>query len=500
MAEDPGRPTAARADEDDRYHASSRREHWWAEGSLRLEEPSQAGSLGAVREPARDTPVYEETDVLVVGGGPAGCAAAVAARRAGARVTLVERYNHLGGLSTGGLVIWIDRMTDWTGFPVIAGFAAEILNRLPAGAVAGAPRESWGSTDPAAVAHWRDRLGAFRETVTWSPMIDPEQLKAVSAELLYQEGVRLLLHSLVVGAVRDGRRVRGVIVESKDGRRAILAKTVVDASGDLDVCARAGAPYESDIEDVGSGSSNIQQCLNTAWLWAGVDFGRWLAFKNGDPQGYREFTREAREALGYVENPCVGWRDDVALFLGPRLAGYNGLKAADLTAVELESRRRMLAHLDFFRAHAPGFEDAWLMLSAPQIGIRHTRRLIGMRAMNVADWRAGATHDDEVGVSPSPSQKFANVSVPYGALVARDLDNLLVGGRHLACDPPTQAFMREIPQCWLTGQAAGAAAALAAAADVPAAALSVEQLQRELLRQGAYLRPSTVASPSRAGA
>jgi hypothetical protein len=400
---------------------------------------------------------------------------------------LVERYNHLGGLSTGGLVIWIDRMTDWTGFPVISGFATEILDRLPADAVAGAPRELWGSTDPAHVAHWRERLGAARETVTWSPMIDPEWLKTVSAELLHQEGVALVLHSWVVGTIREGRTVRGVLFESKEGRRAIVAKVVVDATGDLDVCAGAGAPYETDVK---SDDSPVAHTLNTSWMWAGVDFGRWLDFRSSDPGGYQSLMSAAREALGYVERPFVGWRDDVALFLGPRLSGYSGLKAADLTAVELESRRRMLAHLEFFRAHAPGFERAWLILSAPQVGVRHTRRLVGLRKMTRADWVDGVVHADEIGVSPSPSQKFANISVPYGALVARDFDNVLAAGRHIASDPATQAFMREIPQCWMTGQAAGTAAALIVATGATTSTVDVDLVQRELLRQGAHLRPA----------
>ncbi|OMQ16719.1 hypothetical protein A7K94_0200725, partial [Modestobacter sp. VKM Ac-2676] len=193
----------------------------------------------------------------------------------------------------------------------------------------------------------------------------------------------------------------------------------------------------------------------------------------------------AREALGYVERPFVGWRDDVAVFLGPRLSGYSGLKVADLTAVELESRRRMLAHLEFFRAHAPGFERAWLMLSAPQLGIRHTRRLIGRHKMSRAEWMDAVVHPDEIGVSPSPSQKYANISVPYGALVARDLDNLLAAGRHVASDPATQAFMREIPQCWMTGQAAGVAAALAVEAghDVTGVHLALSP-DRQQLRSG----------------
>lgn len=471
------------------YHPG-RPEGYWTEGGMHLEEPGSATGLGVVHEPPRDTTVHAETDVLVVGGGPAGCAAAIAARRAGARVTLVERYNHLGGLSTGGLVIWIDRMTDWTGYPVISGFATEILDRLPADAVAGAPRELWGSTDPAHVAHWRERLGAARETVTWSPMIDPEWLKTVSAELVHQEGVTLVLHSWVVGTVREGSTVRGVLFESKEGRRAILAKVVVDATGDLDVCAGAGASYESDVE---TEDSPVAHTLNTSWMWAGVDFGRWLEFRRNDPSGHQSLMNAARETLGYVERPFVAWRDDVAVFLGPRLAGYSGLKVADLTAVELESRRRMLAHLEFFRAHAPGFERAWLLLSAPQLGVRHTRRLVGTHKMTRAEWMTGVVHADEVGVSPSPSQKYANISVPYGALVARDLDNVFAAGRHISSDPATQAFMREIPQCWMTGQAAGVAAALAVATGATAATVDVGLVQRELLRQGAHLRPASEA-------
>ncbi|HVT68059.1 MAG TPA: FAD-dependent oxidoreductase, partial [Trebonia sp.] len=121
--------------------------------------PSGA-SLATDTEPVREIPVHEETDVLVVGGGPAGTAAAVAARRLGQRVTLVERYGDLGGLSAGGLVIWIDRMTDWAGTPVIAGIGAELLDRLPAGALAGPGTELWGSTDAGQVAYWRERLSA----------------------------------------------------------------------------------------------------------------------------------------------------------------------------------------------------------------------------------------------------------------------------------------------------------------------------------------------------
>jgi FAD dependent oxidoreductase/Glycosyl hydrolases family 15 len=289
------------------------------------------------------------------------------------------------------------RMTDWSGRQVITGFASEVMECLPKDAVAGAPRDQWGSTDPEAVAHWRERLSAFRDVVTWSPMIDPEWLKLASLELLEEAGVGLLLHCWVAGVLVEGRRPGGVVFESKQGRQAILAKVVVDATGDLDVCAFAGVPCESDVEAQGS---NVQHCINTSWTWAGVDFGRWLRFKRAEPEAFRALTKDGHEALGYLETPRVGWRDDVVVFMGPRLGGYSGLKVADLTRVELESRRRM-DHLRFFREHAPGFEHAWIIQSAPQVGVRHTRRAIGRRKMTMADWRAGVRHDDEIGVSPA---------------------------------------------------------------------------------------------------
>jgi 2-polyprenyl-6-methoxyphenol hydroxylase-like FAD-dependent oxidoreductase len=490
--------------DDERYHPAGPGQT--AGGLVEDLTPPPPATPLTVREPARDVPVHAVTDVLVVGGGPAGCAAALAARRLGAEVLLVERYNHLGGLSTGGLVIWIDRMTDWSGREVIAGFASEILERLPAGAVAGAPRDQWGSTDEEAVGYWRERQGAFRDVVTWSPIVDPEWLKVASATILAEAGVRFLLHSWVVGALTEGRHVRGVTFESKEGRRAILARTIVDATGDLDVARRAGAGVELDGEEgsEGDGAASIQHCLNTAWTWAGVDFDRWVAFKREDPSAHRALMSRAREALGFVERPVAGWRPDVVVFMGPRLSGYSGLSTADLTKVEFESRRRMIAHLEHFRRNAPGFENAWLLLSASQIGVRHTGSVVGLHRMVADDWKRGVRHADEVGVSPSPSQKFANVSVPYGALVPRDLDNLLVGGRHIATDGQTQAFMREIPQCWLTGQAAGAAAAIAAQADAPAAAIDVSRLQDELRRQGVHLqqrdRPSAAVVTAHRGA
>ena len=251
--------------------------------------------------------------------------------------------------------------------------------------------------------------------------------------------------------------------------------------------------YESDVEGQGA---NVQHCVNTAWTWAGIDFAKWVAWKRAHPEAHRALFKRGHEELGYLETPHAGWRDDVGLFMGPRLTGYSGLKVADLTAVEIESRRRMTAHLEFFRRHAPGLRgrvaDA---LRAPSSACATRAGSIGTHKMVMDEWREAVRHDDEIGVSPSPSAKFANISVPYGCIVPAELDNVLVGGRHVATDPQTQAFMREIPQCWLTGQAAGVAAALSAGSGTAPRALDVRELQHELRGQGVYLQ--TAGAPGR---
>ncbi len=436
-------------------------------------------------EPAREVPVFAETDVLVVGGGPAGTAAAIAADRLGADVLLVERYNHLGGLSTGGLVIWIDRMSDWSGRHVIRGIANDIMERLPKEAVQGPPRADWGSRDAATAAYWSQRTAAYHGIVTWSPTVDPEALKTVSLQMVSEAKVRLLLHAWAVAPILEGNVVKGAIFESKEGRHAIFARSVVDTTGDADLIARTHASFESDIDE-----GDIHHCINTAFLFGGVDMERWLAFRRNEPEGFARFMAEGRRRLEFFEKPFVSWRNDVALFMGPRLAGYSAVDVEDLTAVELRSRQLTVGHLEVYRALAPGFEKAFLMLGAPQIGVRHSRRLNGLNKVTRAQWDKGTVWEDEIGVSTSLSPKFPNISVPYGALIPAELDNILGAGRHVACDPSSHSFLREIPQCWLTGHAAGIAAALSAAAGKPPREVSAGAVQRELLRQGAYLSPA----------
>jgi hypothetical protein len=303
--------------------------------------------------------------------------------------------------------------------------------------------------------------------------------------------VRLCFHAWAVAPILDEHQLRGVVFESKEGRQAIYARVVVDSTGDGDLYAGAGAEYASDVDD-----KSMHHSINVAWLWGGVDMQRWIAFRTQEPEEYARVTDLGRQALGELDRPYVSWRNDVALFLGPRMTGYSAINVEDLTEVEIESRRWMVELLAFYRAYMPGFADAWIMQTAPQIGVRHSRRLTGVKPVLREAWQAGVYHVDEIGVSPSLSPAFPSVSVPYGSLVPVELDGLLAPGRHMASDASSHTFMREIPQCWLTGQAAGVAAALAAGAGVQPRQVQVPLLQQELRKQGAYLRLPADAQPS----
>lgn len=450
---------------------------------------------GTVREEAREIDVYHQTDVCVVGGGPAGCAAAWAAAKAGADVTLVERYNCLGGLSTGGLVMWIDRMTDWHGNHVIQGFAREFIERMPADGVAGPPREDWGSKDAKKVAYWGQRTTAFHGIVQWAPTLDPEKMKLLNQEMLLEAGVRIVFHALAARPIVEDGIAKGVIFESKAGRQAILAKAVVDTTGDGDMFARAGAEFDTDIEE-----GDVHHSMNTGWVLGGVDMNRWINWKVLYPEQLTALIEKGREELGFFQTPYVSWRPDIALWLGPRQSGLSALDVDDMTEVEIRSHRLMEGHCRFFRENAPGFENAYSLQSASQLGVRHTRRLAGIERIERGHWSDGTPAATEVGVSPSISPKFPVVSVPYGSLVPRALDGLLAAGRHMSCDANSHGFMREIPQCWLTGHAAGVGAAVAANRGVQPREVDVEEVRAILRQQGAHLHDDAAVHAARQSA
>lgn len=439
-----------------------------------------------IREHARDIPVYRKCDVLVVGGGPAGTAAAASAAKLGADTVLVERYGYLGGMSTGGLVLYIDRQTDWRGNLVIAGFATEILDRLPRKAILGPDKKHWGSKDALQAAYWRERHNAFHGIVTYSPSIDPEWLKIVSFDVMVERKVDLMLHCWGAAPIQDGNSIKGVIFESKEGRKAVLAKIVIDATGDGDIFALAGAAYESDVVE-----EDIHCTMNVAFRWAGCDFNRYLSFQFEHAADFDALMARGSE-IGVSARPYVSPRPDVVYFMSPKLHGYSCINIKDLTAVEIESRRLMVKILDFYRMKVPGFEHAYIMDTAPQMGVRSSRRLVGVKKVVREEWLAGKVQEDEIGLCPAPSPAYPTVSVPLGCLTPAKLENLLVAGRNLSCDASSHTFLREIPVCWMMGQAAGTAAAIAIAAGVKVRDVDVKRVRRELLTQGAALQTDLV--------
>jgi len=296
-----------------------------------------------------------------------------------------------------------------------------------------------------------------------------------------------------VAPVQDGPEVRGAIFESKSGRQAILARVVIDATGDGDIFALAGAAFETDVVAPDAReefefvvSPNIHDRMTLSSRWGGVDMERYLAFRREHPSQYHALMARAKEH-GVFDRPHVMPRSDVALFMAPKMSGYSCLDVEHLTAVEIEGRRRVRGMLDFYRRAMPGFERAWLIDTSPQIGTRHSRRLVGVTKMTREAWTTGRRHDDEIAISPPPNARYPDVSVPLGCLVPATLDGLLAAGRNLSSDPATHSFMREIPQCWALGQAAGVAGAVAVASGVRLRDVDVAEVQRQLAKQGAWL-------------
>lgn len=439
----------------------------------------------SVEESARSTPVYGSCDVLVIGGGPAGTAAAVAAGRLGADTVLVERYNHLGGLSTGGLVSWIDRMTDWEGNLIVAGVGAELVDRCGPDATLGPSPDIWGSKNPVEAAYWRVRTAALRDTVHWSPTLDPEVLKLVSNDIVRESNVHTLLHCWVVAAIVREGTVGGVIFESKQGRFALTASVVIDCTGDGDVFAQAGAEFDDDFD-----SESAHARLTTSFRFGNVDMRRYLDFRMLRQSEFSEtMQRASLEGIKLLAHPTP--YDSVALFLTPKMAGYSALDVADLTEVEFVSRDMARRGLAFFRENVPGFERAWILDTASQVGTRHARRLVGAERITIDHWRDDGGYFDSIGLCPGMTPAFPTLQIPYRSLLPVSTSGLLAAGRNLSADTKSHAALREIPECWAMGEAAGVAATLAVDSGSDVRDIDIRMLQTQLVKQGAIVdRPT----------
>jgi hypothetical protein len=437
-------------------------------------------AAATVREPAREIPVADEADVVIIGGGPAGIAAAVAAARLGVSVLLVERSGYLGGAASGSLVLVWDDCDDGTQ-KTVGGVLDELVEaaRLRGGAVlpdlADLHREDpvlwtkwgrWGFTD-----WFTPRPPDSVRPIAWAACVDPEVLKLVAAELVLGAGARLRLHSWVVGAVVDRGVIRAAIVESKAGRQALAGRVFVDCSGDGDLLAAAGAPHV-----VGRYLGTLVHRL------ADVDLEAHVAWERAEPGAAAQQTRAIRSLYNmtwpywwlYTVRRGVIWANC------PTWASVDGLDPAALTTLEVESRRRIFAALDYARAHLPGFRDAYVADTAAMVGIRQTRLLKGAYRLTPLDVKSGRRFNDTVG-------RARNYSIPYRALYPHEPGNLLVAGRCYSATPEAQRMSREISGCLVSGQAAGAAAALAVRKAVRPLEVDVPALQDALVGQGVLL-------------
>jgi ribulose 1,5-bisphosphate synthetase/thiazole synthase len=415
-------------------------------------------SEGKIIQPQRELSILHKTDVLVVGGGPAGTAAALAARRLKVDVTIVERYGYFGGLATGGLVLAIFPLYARDNRQVILGIGEEMMRRLDA--------LKFGIIE-------RNRAPVY-------PTVDPEAFKYVLGEMVLESGMDAFLDCWGVDAIIDSKgAVKGAVFESKSGRQAILADVVIDATGDGDIYAAAGAAFEKVKDNIGLvsriGNVAVQDMLDEHLKNA---TGARDNMEKGMPARGMPVTAFEGHVGSPTPAPNVNWLN----MKGP--VG-DALDVAELSRLELLHRRALWKNLENARKKK-GAENAFILETAPQMGVRLSRLLSGVKRVTSEEMKAGAKFKDVIGYCGT----YANApefQIPYGSLVPAKLNNLLAAGRCVSAEFQVADTLRLIPVCWVTGQAAGVAAALSVKDNCLPRNVNITKLQTELKGQGVFL-------------
>lgn len=403
-------------------------------------------------EPARNVPVVEETDVLVCGGGPAGVAAAIAAARAGASTRLIEMHGCLGGIWTAGLLGWI---LDAVNKP---GLLQEILQRL-------------------------EKRGARQKPCFTGIAVDVEQMKLLLEEMCLEAGVRIRLHTRVAAAWPNGGRTLGAVVtESKSGREAWIAKVVIDATGDGDVAALAGCAFE-----FGRNNSGETQPMSLIALLAGVRYEDIRLFAHTEAAGrFRDDSNRLLAALkplgiepSYGAPILMRIHDDLFAMMANHEYGVSALSAQQITDATIRARAEINRIVNGLRSLGGPWAGLRLVATAEQIGVREGRRIRGIYTVSADDLINGARHEDAIcrvtfpvdvhSTRASAGKAFSDekmrarpYDIPLRALIARDVDGLMMAGRCISGDFIAHSSYRVTGNAVAMGQAAGTTAALAA--------------------------------------
>jgi hypothetical protein len=309
-------------------------------------------------------------------------------------------------------------------------------------------------------------------------------LKCVLNDMVEEACIKLLLHSYFVKTLVENDVVQGVIFESKSGRQAVLGKVIIDTTGDGDVYASAGAPYDGRMNPEDRSSK-----LAFVFRIGNIDTVKFFEFRKNNPQQYTELLKELQQLRGFTMFIRTS-REDV-IWVNNNIPNLSGLSVEDLTWLEVDGRKRMLITRDFLKRKMPGFENSFIIDTASQIGVRCSRRLIGKHVVSVAELHSGVIFPDTVVMGPdfrhNLSPEHPHWHVPYRSLVPLNLTNLLAAGRCISTDPIANDLLAPIQYCFATGQAAGTAAAIAVRDEIPAAQVDIRKLQKCLSDQNVPL-------------